>query len=162
MSTPEQWRPVPGFPDYAVSNTGRVISHRGKKPYEMRGGHNQRGYRMVNLRSPEGRNVCRTVHRLMALAFLGEPPKGHEVRHLDGTKRNHLDNIEYATKSVNMQDQVAHGVHNMARKTHCPSGHAYDDENTVVIPSRPTARYCRACQRNRKQARALRAAGVAA
>lgn len=32
-------------------------------------------------------------------------------------------------------------------KTHCPQGHPYDEENTRVIPSRPNARYCRACKR---------------
>lgn len=30
-------------------------------------------------------------------------------------------------------------------KTHCPQGHPYDEVNTYVTPSRPTARYCRAC-----------------
>lgn len=34
-------------------------------------------------------------------------------------------------------------------KTHCPRGHLYDETNTYVSPSRPTARYCRACKRMR-------------
>jgi hypothetical protein len=143
------------------------MSYRGKKPHQMRGSFNQRGYRMVVMRDPDGRPVCRTVHRLMALAFLGEPPEGQEVRHLDGTKRNELDNLEYSTKSVNMLDQVKHGVHNMARKTHCPAGHEYNDENTYVIPSRPNARYCRPClrahhRRYYAEGRYARAAGIEA
>ena len=39
--------------------------------------------------------------------------------------------------------------YNHAIKTHCPQGHPYNPENTYVLPSRPNARYCRACQRER-------------
>lgn len=157
MPAQEQWKAIPGFPDYQVSSLGRVVSHRRGQAYEMKGGYNERGYRMVNVRSQDGRIFCRTVHRLMALAFLGEPPAGMEVRHLDGTKRNDLDNIEYATKSVNMQDQVTHGVHIHARKTHCPRRHEYTPENTRLYRGR---RFCRACGPARRAEQQLRAAGV--
>lgn len=32
-----------------------------------------------------------------------------------------------------------------AQKTHCSRGHAYTEENTYRLPSRPTVRYCRTC-----------------
>jgi hypothetical protein len=32
-------------------------------------------------------------------------------------------------------------------KSHCPSGHPYDDENTYYPPSRPNSRVCKACHR---------------
>lgn len=46
--------------------------------------------------------------------------------------------------------------HNNAIKTHCPQGHEYTPENTYVLPTRPNARYCRACQRIRVKERATR------
>jgi 5-methylcytosine-specific restriction endonuclease McrA len=38
-----------------------------------------------------------------------------------------------------------------AAKTHCPRGHHYTSENVYVLPSRPNARYCRACRRDEKR-----------
>jgi hypothetical protein len=146
--TVEEWRPVPGYPNYMASSAGRIVSHLGKRPYEMRGGFNQHGYRLVQLRNSDGK-ITRTVHRLIALAFFGDLPPGMQIRHLDGDHTNNaISNLRYGTASENILDEVSHGRHNMARKTHCPAGHPYDEVNTKVIPSRPNARYCRTCQRN--------------
>jgi hypothetical protein len=158
----EEWRPIVGFPDYVVSNTGRVVSYRRGKPYEMRGSCNQRGYRMVML-SGDGVKTLRTVHRLVATAFLGPLPEGMETRHLDGDKANNaVSNLGFCTPSENILDQVKHGVHNMARKTHCKRGHPFDEVNTQRTPD--GRRACRACRRNYQAAyaadRALRAANV--
>jgi hypothetical protein len=155
--TAEEWRPVVGFPDYRVSSHGRVVSLRKKGvAHEMRGGRNQRGYRMVSLRNPEGRITVRTVHRIVSIAFLGPTPDGLQIRHLDGNKDNcAVENLAFGTPSQNMLDQVRHGVHAHARKTHCPRGHAYDHENTHSHGGR---RYCRACQRERNRLRRATAA----
>lgn len=51
--------------------------------------------------------------------------------------------LEQVTTQVNTERGLA-GEPNR-RKTHCPQGHEYTPENTYVLPSRPTARYCRAC-----------------
>lgn len=143
-STKEDWRLVPEHPDYWVSSHGRVFSCRGPgEPKELRGGHNQRGYRLVQMRRPGGGITARTVHRLVALAFLGPPPDGMQIRHLDGDKENNaVGNLAYGTASENMLDQVAHGRHYFASRTHCPRQHPYDEENTRLYRGR---RYCRAC-----------------
>lgn len=160
--TAEDWRPVVGFPDYAVSNLGRVVSYKGKKPREMRGGRNQRGYRLVVLQSPDGKAVCRSVHRLVAAAFIGPLPEGMQTRHLDGDKNNNsVLNLSYCTPSQNILDQVAHGSHYYANRTHCPREHPYTPDNTYVIPS-TGGRMCRTCMRERYQRSAFRAAGIAA
>lgn len=160
--TAEDWRLVPGFPDYWVSSGGHVVSLRGKQERELIGGRNQRGYRLVGLRTSDGRSVSRTVHRLVALAFLGEPPPGLQVRHLDGDKLNNtVSNLTYGTASQNILDQVAHGKHHYANKTHCPQGHPYSVDNTYIVPS-TRGRMCRTCMRNRQQRQALRAAAVKA
>jgi hypothetical protein len=55
------------------------------------------------------------------------------------------------TKLDNNRDMAAKGRGYWQRKTHCPQGHPYDEVNTYVIPSRPTARYCWTCKRERRQ-----------
>ena len=44
------------------------------------------------------------VHRLNALTWLGTPPAGYVVDHIDEDKTNyHLDNLQYLTYSQNTQ-----------------------------------------------------------
>lgn len=46
-----------------------------------------------------------TVHKLVALAFLGPRPEGHDVRHLDGNPQNNrADNLAYGTRAENIYD----------------------------------------------------------
>lgn len=161
-ASPEQWKPIPGFPDYRVSSQGRVVSLRRKVPHLMQGGRNQRGYLQVTLIAPDGSTARPTVHRLVAEAFIGPAPDGLQVCHNDGdNSRNVVDNLRYDTPSANVLDQVAHGRHYFANKTHCPSNHPYDADNTYVNPS-SGKRLCRACRRSRSTVAAFRAAGIAA
>lgn len=96
----EEWRPSMGA--YEVSNFGRV--RRGRRILKER--HTPRGYRIVDI-SRDGRCVTKTVHRLIALAFLG-PALGRQVSHLDGDKtNNHITNLEWATASENMRHRYA-------------------------------------------------------
>ena len=168
MTTAEQWKPIPGFDGYEVSSLGRVLSTVRRIPRILsQKEQTPGGYPQVALQAPDGRRVTRLVHRLVAEAFHGPCPQGQEVLHIDGNRQNpHADNLRWGTRADNMQDQVRHGVHVQAKKTSCPSGHPYDEANTYRIPSRPTARYCRACQVAHKAAyaarSAFRAAGIAA
>ena len=44
------------------------------------------------------------VHRLVAIAFIGNPQKGQEVNHIDGNKGNNaVENLEWVSKSENQQ-----------------------------------------------------------
>ena len=50
------------------------------------------------------------VHQLILKAFIGEPPKGQEVRHLNGIPTdNRLENLEYGTRSENIHDIYLQG-----------------------------------------------------
>lgn len=111
----EEWRPVAGFPDYAVSSHGRV-----KRTTPDKNNHDCRvlkpwlgnhGYETVGL-AKDGRNVRRLVHRLVCEAFHGAAPSAaHHVAHGDGTRRNnHADNLRWATRSENMADSARHGT----------------------------------------------------
>lgn len=111
----EIWRPVCGFPDYEVSDLGRVRrsrpdarNHAGRLLTPWAGNHE---YLMVGL-ARDGRNHRRLVHRLVCEAFHGPAPtSSHQVAHGDGTRRNNrADNLRWATRAENMRDCVAHGT----------------------------------------------------
>ena len=119
----EIWKPVVGWEDsHEVSNCGRVrtfarvvSSGRGwakiLKPRELQGTVARRmGYIRVTL-AYEGRVSKRTVHSLVAEAFLGPMPAGATlVRHLNGQPQdNALANIAYGTSADNAADAAAHG-----------------------------------------------------
>lgn len=54
------------------------------------------------------------VHVLVAEAFFGPPPEGHEVNHKNGDKAdNRLENLEYVTKQENYWHSVDIGVRPM-------------------------------------------------
>lgn len=91
------------------------------------------------------------VHQLVARAFLGPQPPGHDVRHLDCDRENNaLSNLAYGTKAQNMADSVAHGIAGQAAKTHCKRGHAFDETNTHWYRNPRSGRQqriCRSCTR---------------
>lgn len=110
MNNTEEWKTIPGYETYEVSSHGRIRSlssrKRGSllKPFP-----DNNGYLKVKLIKPVKGNKpkCLSLHRLIALTFLGECPEGQEVRHLDSVKSNlHLSNLAYGTHLENFQDGV--------------------------------------------------------
>lgn len=113
--TPEIWRPVVGFPDYAVSSKGRVKravpdarNHTCRVIVPWIGNHR---YETVGL-SVGGKVHRRLVHRLVCEAFHGPAPTAaHQAAHCDGTRRNNAAaNLRWATRSENMADCLIHGT----------------------------------------------------
>lgn len=118
-------RAIPGYEGrYSATSDGHIWTElRGKflKPWRMPSGHC-----LVALHK-DGRQKSLLVHRLVALAFLGESEPGTEVCHNDGDPGNNaVSNLRYGTRSENVLDQVAHGVHNNASRSHCKNGHPFD------------------------------------
>lgn len=154
----EVWAAIPGHEGrYEASSEGRIRSIPRFSPRRVRGKVlsqivNKRGYLSVGLTS--GRVE---VHKLVALAFIGPRPEGMDTRHIDGDPLNpRASNLAYGTRSENVQDMLAHGRNVNANKTHCPKGHPYSGHNLYVMPTRPTVRYCRACQADFQRARRAR------
>ncbi len=160
---PEIWKPVIGHEgQYEVSDLGRVRSvdrlvdarpgvrriqwGRVRAQVTMKSGHKQ----ITLWTGNRARGVL--VHRLVLDAFSGPCPDGMEACHADGNPgNNRIANLRWDSRSENRYDSVRHGTHQMTARTHCPQGHPYDAANTYRIPSRPNARYCRACRRDRNQ-----------
>lgn len=99
----EEWRNIAEFPNYAVSNLGRVkriltctgkpLDDRLLSPYIGWG-----GARMVNL-SDRGIHRSKRISRLVAKAFLPNPDGLQVVLHKDGDILNdRLDNLAWVSR----------------------------------------------------------------
>lgn len=107
----EEIRVIEGFPGYYVSNLGKVYKNtsRGFTPLKPRA--NKDGYLRVWLKTGERRKTSkrskefpRSIHKLVAEAFLGEKPKGYQVDHLDCNRtHNFITNLRYVTPSKNVK-----------------------------------------------------------
>ena len=111
----KEWVPVhtlPGFEcaiEYYVNRNGKVKSTKYREDRILKYKYHKEGYPMVTLTQRLGKKkplyVC--VHKLVALAFLGNPPtpngrgKGCSiVDHKDKNKRNcAADNLQWVTRN---------------------------------------------------------------
>lgn len=97
-SVAEEWRIVPGFENYDVSNAGRV---RNNKTRRILKGIAHRGYLVVKLGRP---NRAYGIHQVVAWAFKGPCQPGMVVNHRNGIKTdNRPDNLEYTTNEGNVR-----------------------------------------------------------
>jgi HNH endonuclease/NUMOD4 motif len=112
-----EWRTCPDFPNYLVSSDGkvrRVLRDKLRRCGEL--GRILRpsvshGYFHVIL-MVNGQRHSRSVHRLVALAFLGAPPSSdYQVAHWDGNKQNNgFANLRWATPRENSSDRLRHNT----------------------------------------------------
>ena len=114
----EKWKPVLGYEgEYEVSDQGRVKSLARKDTFgtgrpvaekilkiSMGGGRPGQHYPQVTLR---GRSQL--VHRMIMRSFVGLPPPGMQVCHIDGDPTNNrLENLRYDTSKSNAGDRTKH------------------------------------------------------
>jgi hypothetical protein len=120
----EVWRPVVGYEGlYEVSDQGRVRSltrtiHCADGRARTFQGQlldpwlSTHGYKMVTLRK-DGNSTKRSVHCLVASAFIGPRPAGLDVLHGESGKLdNRLCNLRYGTAAENMADKLRDGTDN--------------------------------------------------
>jgi hypothetical protein len=112
MITPEEWRVVPDFPNYWVSNQARVLGPNGfLKLSPLQG----RKYTRVKLYGgSRNRSKAYRIHRLVLEVFVGPCPAGKQGCHNDDDQfNNHLDNLAWKTTLENAQDRVRNGHQRM-------------------------------------------------
>ena len=101
------WKPISESPGYEVSDMGDVRNSRtGRVLKPVR----TNGYSQVVLCDTNGQ-YRRSVHRLVATAFIGNPNDYPVINHLDGNRTNNrVDNFEWCTQSENMKHAYRTGL----------------------------------------------------
>lgn len=93
----EEWKRVADFPDYAISNLGRVRNATGKilKPQQ----NPRNGYMQIMLHNGiNGKKIkLHYLHRLVATYFLPQPQEGQtQINHKDGNRAdNTASNLQW-------------------------------------------------------------------
>lgn len=115
--TASTWLPVVGYEGlYEVSYDGDVRSAKTKRLRAFR--YSPNGYLQVTLYK---KMIPQSfmVHRLVATAFIGPCPEGHQVHHKDADKENNCaENLEYVTRLQNAAYAVAAGNYRTGSKNH--------------------------------------------
>ncbi len=106
----EEWRPIPDFPGYEVSNLGRVKSFIKRKTLgrilkPVIGIH---GYWHIQLRK-NNKGKTKRIHRIVLETFIGKSDL--YCNHKNAVKTdNRLENLEYCTHAENVQHAVSLGL----------------------------------------------------
>ncbi len=145
----EIWKVITEFPNYEVSNFGRVKSlgryipvkagaMRFKKETILKPKDNGKGYKAVNLSTGDGNFKVRYIHRLVAFAFLALTEGLDEVNHIDGDKANNeVSNLEWCDRSHNVSHAFSTGLRTAkkGREQHRYKGdiHAFDSDGKLVM-----------------------------
>jgi hypothetical protein len=115
-----QWRPIPDFPAYRVTEEGRLLTCWGRGGSRRRltdqwrevvGDTCHAGHRKVTLYAGDGRRRRVMLAALVLEAFIGPAPPGKPWSlHGDGNPANNrLDNLRWGTPADNGGDMVRHG-----------------------------------------------------
>lgn len=110
MEFKEEWRVIPDFELYEVSNMGRVRSSQFKTGKKIiRGTNNGLGYSKVQIMN-EHIKKFEYIHRLVAKLFIPNPFNKPCVNHIDNNPgNNRVDNLEWCTKQENSDWMVSQG-----------------------------------------------------
>lgn len=107
----EIWKDIEGYEElYQVSNLGNVYSFYSNKKLAF--GIDTSGYRVVNL-FKNGKQKTRTVHRLVAKAFISNPNNFPIINHKDENKQNNnVNNLEWCTckYNINYSSRDGHAI----------------------------------------------------
>ena len=149
----EIWMDIPGFPNYKVSNKGRVASYRNpKKPKLLRPADTWYGYLQVSLSLGDsygsGKHKTVSIHRLVALAFIPNPENKPCIDHINGNKQdNRTENLRWVTHKENSNNPVTlehmEEMRPIITEKNSSSVHVYDEELNYLSGFSSTAEAAR-------------------
>jgi hypothetical protein len=106
----ERWVDINGFPNYQISDHGRVYSKESKKILKPQKREN--GYLKVSLYNRGKTCKNKSLHKLVSEHFLESPiNQGMNINHKDGIKyNNYYKNLEWVTPSENIIHAIKLGL----------------------------------------------------
>jgi hypothetical protein len=103
----EVFKEIEGFPGYSVSNLGNIKNNKTEKLLKPV----LSGKRYIINIFNNGKRYTKTVHRLVASAFIINPEGKPEVDHIDNNSLNNcVDNLRWATRSENESNKPTRGL----------------------------------------------------
>ena len=107
MENKEYWKIIRGFPDYLISNKGRVKTIKTLKDRTL---HINTGYKVVVF-DVNGKRYLRLVHRIVATEFIDNPLNKPCINHNNGVKTdNRVENLEWCTHKENIAHAIKIGL----------------------------------------------------
>lgn len=160
--TNERWLPVEGFPNYLVSDKGRVKSLRNPlNPKMLKQATNHNGYKCVILMTgngygaPGAKRKSKQVHRLVAQAFIDNPEGKPYVDHIipisvGGTSE--VSNLRWVTAKENYYNEITQKNMEDARpeavKKTMHQVYVYDEDLNLIATYPSTAEAARLTKKN--------------
>ena len=104
LDTNKEWKIIPNYTDYKVSNHGDIYSIKLKRM--LNPNKNLNGYFRINL-IKDGKRYNNYVHRLVLDSFVGIVNIKNHVDHIDrNIENNHISNLREATPQENSLNRV--------------------------------------------------------
>lgn len=98
---------IKDFPGYTITDDGKVISYKFKKPRIMKTWFQKDGYENIKL-CKENQTYHFLIHRLVAEAFISNPDNLPEVNHKNKIRSdNRVENLEWYTRKENLYDSYS-------------------------------------------------------
>ena len=122
LATLTQWKPIPNFENYEISDSGLV---RNSKKEILTGSIltcNTNNYMDITLYK-NGKGYLLPMHQLVLITFIGYPTDTakNQVDHLDNNGlNNHISNLEWVTPAENIQRSFKRN--GLTKKTICSRG----------------------------------------
>lgn len=115
MSDKEVWKIIEKYPNYMISNLGKIKSlnyKRTGKEQILKQSINGRGYYYVLISiNNKYKNIL--IHKAVAEAFLENDNNYSDVNHIDGNKLNNcITNLEFCTRSENIKHAYKNNLRN--------------------------------------------------
>jgi len=102
---PNGFKIIKEFPDYLVNKKGLIVFKRHRNVLKQ--ANNVKGYKSVCLTNKQ----TKTVHRLVAKAFIPNPENKPQINHIDGDKENNnVENLEWCTQIENAYHKKINGL----------------------------------------------------
>jgi hypothetical protein len=108
----EVWKIILDFPNYSISNLGRVKNH--STGLVLKQTPNTKGYLSVKLYMNK-KGYIKRVHIIVGAYFIKNPENKPQLNHKYGKNRNTIMDLEWVTQSENMLHAYATGLNLPAR-----------------------------------------------